>query len=90
MLTEELEIAENIEIKKQDKKIIIEVIGNIFQEDCQETQKFPQAHNAIGCFLSSSLACMLAKATGKPIIIISEKHKKHKKQTRIEYQIMEE
>ena len=90
ILVEKLEIAENVEVKQHKNNIVIEVIGNIFQEVCQETQKFPKAHNAIGCILSSSFACILAKSTGKPIKIINEEHKKDKKKTKIEYQIMEE
>ena len=90
LLTEKLEMAENVEITQHNDKIIIEIVGNIFQDDCQESQKYTQAHNAIGCLLSSSFACMLAKVTGKPITIINEEHKKDKKQTKIEYQIMEE
>ena len=90
LLTEKLEIAENVEIEKENNKITINITGNIFQDDCRESQKCPQAHYAVGCLLSSSLACVLAKAIGKPVTIESEEHQEDKKQTKIEYRVMEE
>jgi hypothetical protein len=90
LLIDDMEIAENIEIQIIDDKVIFEITGNVFQEDCQEAQKFPQTHNAIGCLLSSSIACALAKATGRPIVIENEELSKDKKTTKIEYRIMEE
>lgn len=90
LLIDDMEIAENLQIQVQDNKVIFEITGNVFKEDCQETQKFPKTHNAIGCLLSSSLACALAKATGKAISIENEELSKDGKATKIEYQIMEE
>jgi hypothetical protein len=89
LLTEDLEMAENVEIEKQNDRIFIDIAGNIFQDDCRASQKFPQAHYAVGCLLSSSLACVLAKVIGKPVTIESEEHQQEKKRTRIEYRVME-
>ncbi len=89
LLTEELEITENIEIQTQNNKIILEMSGSIFAEDYKEAQ-FPQTHNAIGCLFSSSIACALAKATGKAIVIENEERGTDGKTTKIEYQIVEE
>jgi hypothetical protein len=89
LLTEDLGITENIDIQIQNNKISLEISGSIFKEDKQENQKFQQTHNTVGCLLSSSLACALAKATGKPITIKSEEQSRDGKITKIEYQIME-
>jgi hypothetical protein len=90
LFTEDLEITENVKIQIQNNKIIFEINGNILRNDCQETQKFPKTHNTLGCLLSSSIACALAKSSGKPIIIENEEQSKDGKTTKIEYQILEE
>jgi hypothetical protein len=64
--------------------------GSIFEEDNTETIKFPLTYNALGRLLSSSLACVLAKATGKAIIIENERIIEEEKITKIEYLMVEE
>jgi hypothetical protein len=90
LLTEDLEITENVEIQIQNNKITFLIKGNIFRNDCQETQRFPKTHTSLGCLLSSSIACILAKSSGKPIIIENEEQSTDGKTTKIEYQLMEE
>ena len=90
LLSEDLGITENIDIQIQNNIITFEISGSIFKEDIQENRKIQQTHNAVGCLLSSSLACALAKATGKPITINAEEKSIDGKTTKIEYQIMEE
>jgi hypothetical protein len=89
ILTENLEIIQNMDIQTQNNFITIELAGNIFQDDCQETQKYPHAHNALGCLLSSSIACALAKATGKPVTIENEEISNDGKTTKFEYRLLE-
>jgi len=90
LLIEHMEIAETAEIQTQNDKITIELTGNILNEICQETQKHPRTHEAVGCLLSSAIACAIAKATGKAVIIEKETQTPDNKTTRIEYQILEE
>lgn len=90
LLIDDMAIAENVQIQVQDNKVTFEITGNVFKEDCQETIKYPQTHNAIGSLLSSSLACALAKTTGKAIVIENEELSQDGKITKIEYQILEE
>lgn len=88
VLTEDLEIVEDLEIEIQDNEITLEIKGSIFDQDCQETQKYPQAHATLGCLLSSSLACALAKASGKPIVIDAEERSADRKMTRIRFRLL--
>lgn len=90
LLIEHLEIAETAEIQAQNGKVTIELTGNIFTEICQETQIHPKTHQAVGCLLSSAIACALAKATGKAITITKETKNPSNKTTIIEYQIEED
>lgn len=89
-LVENLALAENIKFQIQGKSIIVEIKGSNFSEDCGETQKYPLAHNAVGCLLSSSFACVLAKVTGKPVVIHAEERLQNQKTTKILYDLLEE
>jgi hypothetical protein len=72
ILVEDLELAENIEIVSEQKDVKITITGNVFSEICEQTNDNPLAHAQVGCILTSALACALAKASGKPIIIENE------------------
>ena len=90
VLTEDLEIMEDLEIGIQDDEITLEIKGSIFDRDCQETEKYPQAHATVGCLLSSSFACALAKVSGKPIVIQNEERTEDGKTTRIQFKVLED
>ncbi len=89
LLVEVLEIAEDIEVKMEENRIIVEVTGSLFNSLCSETDSQPRTHAQVGCLLSSALACVLAKATGKPITIQKETQTPETKTTTIEYRIEE-
>jgi hypothetical protein len=72
LLTEDLEMCENVDIQVQENTVTIEIIGSVFNDVCKATNNQPHTHEQVGCFLSSALVCILAKTTGKPITIQSE------------------
>lgn len=90
LLVDNLEIAENIEIQMHEDIITIEITGSILNAVCQETNNQPKTHAQVGCLLTSAFACILAKATGKPITIQSETRNIETKTTVIKYSIEEE
>lgn len=90
LLTEDMEIAEDAEMKIGNGTIIIGLTNHIFSGLCEETGKLPMTHDSLGCPLCSAMACALAKATGKPISIKKEEQSKDRKTTRIQYRILEE
>ena len=90
LLIEEMEIAENAEVKTENNIITVEITNHIFNEICQETRKLTKTHETIGCPLCSAIACALAKATGKPIVIENEELSEDGKTTKIQYRILEE
>jgi hypothetical protein len=90
LLIEDMEIAENVELQIQNNIVTINITGSILNTVCQQTQNQPRTHEQVGCLLTSAIACILAKATGKPITIQKEAQDPEAKTTRIEYQIMEE
>lgn len=90
LLVENLEIAEQVEIKVQDNTIVIKLRNSIFNSLCKQTDMYPKTHSQVGCLLASAIACVLAKATAKPIIIKKEYLNFNEKEHIIEYQMMEE
>jgi len=90
LLIEEMEIAENTEIKMESDTITIEITNHIFNEICQETRKLQKTHESIGCPLCSAIACALAKAAGKPIVIDNEELSEDGRTTKIQYRILED
>jgi len=88
-LLEELEITKNTTVQTEDNTVIIEMKNHIFEALCEETRKLRRTHETVGCPLSSALACMLAKATGKPVIIEKEGTTTDET-TSIEYTILED
>jgi uncharacterized protein YuzE len=90
LLIEDMEIAENVEVGIKEDLITVEITNHVFSEICQETRKLSKTHEAVGCPLSSAIACALAKATGKPITILKEEQSPDGKTTKIQYSVLEE
>ena len=89
LLIEDMEIAEDTQVKTEDSTVIIEITNHIFKELCEETKKMQRTHMSVGCPLSSALACALAKATGKPVTIEKEEQSEDGKTTTIQYHMLE-
>jgi DNA-directed RNA polymerase subunit RPC12/RpoP len=90
ILIEGMEIAEDVNIKTESNIITIEITNHIFKDICQEMEKLKLTHDLLGCPLTSAIACALAKATGKPIIIENEEKSQDGKTMKIQYSIIEE
>jgi hypothetical protein len=88
LLVDELEIAENVELHAKEGFLTVEIRGSFFIDECNQTKRYPNVHTTAGCLLSSSLACVLAKVTGKAVTIKSEETVN--KTMTFEYQIIGE
>lgn len=89
LLVENLDLAQKAELEVQGKTIIVTLTGSLFSNVCSETDKQPHVHAQIGCLLTSALACVLAKTTGKPITIQDETRNPETKQTIITFSVEE-
>jgi hypothetical protein len=90
LLIEDFELAEKVEFQTQGNTINVQITKSILNCTCRETSHHPQTHNQVGCLLNSALACVLAKTTGKPVIIQTENYNDHTKTLNITYQTREE
>jgi len=89
LFTEDLEIAEDLNISMENDAITVKIERSIFADLCRETAKLEKIHNSIGCPLCSAIACALAKTTGKAITIESEEQGADGKTT-TRYKMLEE
>jgi hypothetical protein len=65
-----LKFAEDVQVQIQDRTIILEISGSIFNTLCTETNiSQPRTHTQVGCIISSAFACAFAKSSDKPITI---------------------
>jgi hypothetical protein len=86
-LFDELEITKTLSIHSENDTVTVEASNHIFRDLCEETRKLTRTHAAVGCPLTSAIACALAKAAGKPVTI--EKEMQTGDYTRILYRLLE-
>ena len=95
LFIENLEIAENLEIRAEDDvtkstTIHAKITKPFYADTFKEAEEPSRLTGLIGGPICSAIACALAKATGKPITIDKEEQSQDGKTTRIQYHIVEE
>jgi hypothetical protein len=89
LLVEKMEIANKIDINKQGNTIIIKATSHLLKELCDEMSCLPITHQTLGCTFTSAIACALAKAAGKPVLISREEQQQKGKITKVSYLIID-
>jgi hypothetical protein len=59
-------------IQPEEYRVTANIRNSILDDLCHQAAKLEKTHKTVGCPLSSALACIFAKATGKPITIDAE------------------
>ena len=90
LLIEDLEIAEDMKIEIKNSIVHVTIQSSIYKDTCKETSKLSNVSRSLGCPITSAIACALAKATGKPVIINKDQTSKDGKIIDIEYKLLEE
>jgi len=85
-----LEIAEDLEMSINNNRIHVKILDSTYKDFCKEAKKLSNICDSIGCPLCSSIACALARATGKPVIIERASLSADGKTIEASYQIIEE
>lgn len=89
LLTQDLEIAQSVDVEINDHKVRIRMKNSIYQSMCSETRKLSNVCGSLGCPFCSAIACALAKATGKPVIIEENTSSDDDKTIDIEFRLLE-
>ncbi|MFX0108838.1 MAG: hypothetical protein ACFE7R_11170 [Candidatus Hodarchaeota archaeon] len=87
-LMEDLEVAQNVEIQKQNGEVTIRMENSSFAQICNRTQELTRINNSIGCPLCSALACALTKTVGAPISIQKEQSILDNRTIAVSYRIL--
>jgi hypothetical protein len=90
LLIEDLEITQKVEIKTENSRVHVRMENSIFKNVWKETIKLPNLWRSLGDPLVSAIACALAKATGKPVIIEKNQVSNEGRTIDIDYRILEE
>jgi len=90
LLIEDLEIAQKVEIKTENSRVHVRMENSIFKNFWKEAIKLPNLWRSLGDPLVSAIACALAKATGKPVIIEKNQVSNEGRTIDIEYRLLEE
>ena len=90
LLIEDLEIAEEVDIDIKNNTVHVKIHSSIYKDTCNETSKLSNVSRSLGCPITSAIACALAKATGKPVIISKDNTSKDGRSIEIKYELLEE
>ena len=88
-LVEDLEVAQNVEMDRQNKRLRIRLENSSYAELCDEHGHLPKTNTSLGCPLCSAIACILAKTTGKPVLIKKEEASKLDRTIIVEYSLLD-
>lgn len=69
VIVEELEFAREVGIDVVDECVLVNIQYPFYVRMLKDIKSLPNVFNALDCPLSSAIACILAKTTGKPIVI---------------------
>lgn len=87
-LVEDLEISRDVEIQVAGDKIKIKLIDSIYDDFCKEMRETSR-RCGFGCPMCSALACVIATASGKPVMV-EEEESSHKGETLSSFQLINE
>jgi hypothetical protein len=89
LFVEDLEISQNLEMETEANKIRIQIENSVYKAPNTETEQAASIYSRLGSPLSSAIACALAKATGKPIVMEREQNSNDGRDVTIEYRILD-
>jgi len=90
LLVEDLEIAQEVEMEHKNNRVFVKIENSIYQNICKEARKLSKICCSLGCPLCSAIACALAEATGRSVVIEKEETSDENQTTKTEYRLLKE
>ena len=90
LLTEDLEIFQNFEMKVEDNTVHIKFEEPIYSELCKKLRDCTSICSSLGCPICSAMACVLAQASGKPVAFDKDVRSSDGRTTESTYMIHED
>lgn len=88
LLVEDFELAESVRMEINNSIVLVKIKGSVYGDVCRETGRFTKSCTPMGCPLCSSIACLLAESTHRPIAIETDRAREDGKFINIEYRIL--
>ena len=87
VLVEDLEIVRDLEIEVRGDKIEFKLVDSIYSDFCRQVRETSR-RCGLGCPMCSALACILATASGKPVLFEEDELETGKGTTLSSYEIL--
>lgn len=88
VLVEDLEIAQAVKVQTSSQGFRIRIKGSVYGDIYRETGLLVKFCAPVGCPLCSAIACVLAKSTGRPMIIEGSRMHEDDQIIEVEYRIL--
>jgi uncharacterized membrane protein YiaA len=88
LLVEDLEIAENVEIEAKKNMVCAKIVNSIYKNMQLEAETLPEVGVSLGCPICSAIACAIAKASGRPVVIERDQTSEDGQTLTIEYRLL--
>ncbi len=85
LVVEDLEIAQEVEMEISNDTVIVSIRNSIYRNVCEEAAQLSRVYSSLGCPLCSAIACALAEATGRLVVIEKIQTSNDDQTTKIEY-----
>lgn len=90
VFVEDMELAQAVDIQVNNNTVRVELKSSVLLDVCIATRSLPRTHSQVGCLLSSALACVLAKVSGKVVTIEKDDFSDDGRVTILEFKLWEE
>ena len=90
VFVEALEIAEDFDMGVEAGRVHVRIEGSIYRDLCDEVRRLSRVCEIFGCPLCSSIACALARASGKPVVMDGNELSRDGNVMDVYYSVLEE
>jgi len=90
VFVEALEIAEHFDLSVEGDRVHASIEGSVYKDLCDDARRASGICESFGCPLCSSIACVLARATGRPVVMDGNEFPLDGKVMDIHYRLLEE
>lgn len=89
LLIEDLDIAENVEIKVEGNRVYAKIENSIYRDIYTEAGNLPNVTVSMGYPICSAIACAITKAAGKPVVIERSQKSEDNHTINVEFRLLE-
>jgi hypothetical protein len=89
LLIENLEMVQDFEMRADGNNVCVKFVESIYSGFCNQLRKSTAVCSSLGCPLCSAMACILAMASGKPVLFENDTFSADGKTVEAFYRILE-